>query len=54
MFLIDPEGTIVYTVFKETDFSTNFINSAYKESNLAAVLDICYLRLSLGIVKDTW
>jgi len=24
MFLIDPNGTVVYTVFKETDFTTNF------------------------------
>ncbi|MGA9381816.1 MAG: adenylate/guanylate cyclase domain-containing protein [Phormidium sp.] len=35
MFLIDPQGTIVYTVFKETDFGTNFANGAYKETNLA-------------------
>ena len=54
MFLIDPEGTIVYTVFKETDFSTNLINGPNKESNLTAVLDICYLRLCFGIVEDTW
>lgn len=35
MFLIDPQGTIVYTVFKETDFGTNLINGPYRESNLA-------------------
>jgi class 3 adenylate cyclase len=35
MFLIDPEGTVVYTVFKETDFTTNFTSGPYKESNLA-------------------
>ncbi|WP_197047472.1 adenylate/guanylate cyclase domain-containing protein [Planktothrix serta] len=35
MFLIDPQGTIVYTVFKETDFTTNLDNDAYNSSNLA-------------------
>jgi class 3 adenylate cyclase len=35
MFLIDPQGTIVYTVFKETDFSTNLQTGPYKNSNLA-------------------
>ncbi|WP_404786112.1 adenylate/guanylate cyclase domain-containing protein [Altericista sp. CCNU0014] len=35
MFLIDPQGTVVYTVFKETDFTTNFGTGAYKTSNLA-------------------
>ncbi|MBW4661594.1 MAG: adenylate/guanylate cyclase domain-containing protein [Drouetiella hepatica Uher 2000/2452] len=35
MFLIDPEGTIVYTVFKETDFVSNFETGPYKDSNLA-------------------
>lgn len=35
MFLIDPAGTIVYTVFKETDFATNLTTGPYSESNLA-------------------
>jgi len=35
MFLIDPKGTIVYSVFKETDFATNFQTGPYKNSNLA-------------------
>lgn len=38
MFLIDPEGTILYTVFKETDFSTNLSNGPYNESNLAEAI----------------
>ncbi|MFB2838232.1 adenylate/guanylate cyclase domain-containing protein [Floridanema evergladense] len=37
MFLIDPQGTIVYTVFKETDFATNLESGAYKDSNLATL-----------------
>jgi class 3 adenylate cyclase len=35
MFLIDPQGTVVYTVFKETDFITNYQTGPYKDSNLA-------------------
>jgi class 3 adenylate cyclase len=35
MFLIDPEGNIVYTVFKETDFISNLQTGPYKDSNLA-------------------
>jgi class 3 adenylate cyclase len=37
MFLIAPEGTVVYTTFKETDFTTNFTTEPYNESNLAKV-----------------
>lgn len=35
MFLINPQGNIVYTVFKETDFTSNLQTGAYKDSNLA-------------------
>jgi class 3 adenylate cyclase len=35
MFLIDTQGTIVYTVFKETDFTSNLNIGPYKDSNLA-------------------
>ncbi len=38
MFLINPQGTVVYTVFKETDFTTNFATGAYKTSNLARLM----------------
>ncbi len=40
MFLIDPQGTVVYTVFKETDFTTNFRTGPYKNSNLAKLNEI--------------
>jgi class 3 adenylate cyclase len=39
MFLIDPQGTVVYTVFKETDFTTNYKSGPYKDSNLAKLND---------------
>jgi signal transduction histidine kinase/DNA-binding response OmpR family regulator len=35
LFLIDTEGHVVYTVFKETDFATNLLTGPYRESNLA-------------------
>lgn len=35
MFLIDSQGNIVYTVYKETDFATNLTTGAYNDSNLA-------------------
>ena len=38
MFLINPQGTIVYTVYKETDFTSNLTTGPYNESNLARLV----------------
>ncbi len=36
IFLIEPEnGTIVYSVYKETDFGTSLFNGPHRDSNLA-------------------
>lgn len=35
IFLIDNDGNIVYSVFKELDFGTNLKNGVYKDSSLA-------------------
>ncbi|MEG3841782.1 adenylate/guanylate cyclase domain-containing protein [Microcoleus sp. herbarium14] len=51
MFLIDPEGTVVYTVFKETDFTTNFTNGPYNESNLASAVKAARQANGTGYVK---
>ena len=51
MFLIDPEGTVVYTVFKETDFTTNFTNGPYNESNLAKAIAAARQAKGKGYVK---
>ncbi|MEB3311474.1 MAG: adenylate/guanylate cyclase domain-containing protein [Snowella sp.] len=40
MFLLDTQGNLVYTVFKETDFATNFLTGPYKDSNLAQLNQI--------------
>ena len=37
IFLISPEGDIVYTVFKELDYGTNLRTGLYSESGLARV-----------------
>ena len=38
MFLINPQGTIVYTMYKETDFTSNLTTGPYNESNLARLV----------------
>lgn len=38
MFLVNPQGQIVYTVFKETDYATNLETGPYKDSNLARLV----------------
>jgi len=37
IFLFDLKGNIVYTVFKETDYSTNFLNGPYRDTNFGEV-----------------
>jgi len=37
IFLFDPEGNLVYTVFKELDFATNLMTGQWKESDLGNV-----------------
>jgi class 3 adenylate cyclase len=51
MFLIDPQGTVVYTVFKETDFTTNYKTGPYKDSNLAHLYEIVQAAKSRNYTK---
>ncbi|PZO43253.1 MAG: adenylate/guanylate cyclase domain-containing protein [Pseudanabaena frigida] len=51
LFLIDREGTLVYSVFKETDFSTNFTNGPYSDSNLAEAIAAARGAKGTGYVK---
>jgi methyl-accepting chemotaxis protein len=37
IFLIDKNGDVVYTVFKEADFASNVINGKWKDTDLAVV-----------------
>lgn len=38
MFLINPQGQIIYTVFKETDYATSLETGPYRDSNLARLV----------------
>ena len=44
MFLFDPQGNLIYSVFKEDDFATNFLDGPYADSGLGiayrAALDL--------------
>lgn len=37
LFLIDPDGDIVYSVFKEADYATNIVSGPYASSGLSRV-----------------
>ncbi|WP_444454617.1 methyl-accepting chemotaxis protein [Rhodobacter capsulatus] len=37
IFLIDPAGNVVYTVFKERDFASNLVTGDWKDTGLAEV-----------------
>lgn len=36
IFLIEPDGDLIYTAFKEDDFGTNLLGGPYRESGLGA------------------
>ncbi|NOY17598.1 MAG: hypothetical protein GXP23_11885 [Gammaproteobacteria bacterium] len=48
IFLVDPQGNIVYTVFKEDDFATNLFNGKYKDTELAQVFSDVAARPQTG------
>ncbi len=35
LFIVDRDGDIIYTVFKEDDFGTNLVDGAYADQNIA-------------------
>lgn len=37
IFLIDMDGNVVYTVFKEADFATNLMNGKWKDTEIAKI-----------------
>ena len=40
VFLIAPDGDIIYTVFKERDFATNMINGPWKDTGIAKIFNM--------------
>ncbi len=41
IFLFDLKGNMVYSVFKETDYATNFLDGPYKDTNFGDVYRKC-------------
>ena len=37
IFIVNPDGDVVYTVFKETDIATNLVNGSFADSGLGDV-----------------
>ena len=51
VFLINPDGQIVYSVFKETDFGTDLIRGPHRDSNLARLFREVMKEKKRGDVK---
>ena len=48
IFLVDAEGNVVYTVFKELDYATNLINGKYKDTGLAEAFKVALASKKAG------
>ncbi|MEW6469627.1 MAG: SpoIIE family protein phosphatase [Bacteroidota bacterium] len=51
IFLVDSDGNIVYTVFKEVDFGTSLYTGPFRETNLAQAFREANLASSKNFVK---
>lgn len=52
LFLFDLEGNLIYSVFKELDFATNFLGGEYADTGLGAVFQSA-MRLPRGEIHVT-
>ncbi len=50
VFLIDPQGNIIYSVFKEVDFGTNLKEGPFTETNLAEAFKLAIKRERGGVI----
>ncbi len=50
IFLFDLKGNMVYSVFKETDYATNFLTGPYKDTNFGDVYRKCLAAKEPGTV----
>ncbi len=50
-FLINPQGDVVYTYFKELDYATNLLNGEWKDSNLGQLVRDVIANPQAGITK---
>lgn len=51
IFLFDTEGNLVYSVFKETDYATNFLDGSYASTNFGRVVKETLTQLAKGEVS---
>ena len=50
-FLINPQGNIVYTYYKEEDFATNLLEGEWKDTNLAGIVREIIANPQPGVFK---
>ena len=50
IFLFDLKGNLIYSVFKETDYATNFLTGPYKNTNFGDVYRKCLAAKQPGVV----
>ncbi|MEM1098798.1 MAG: methyl-accepting chemotaxis protein [Planctomycetota bacterium] len=50
IFLFDTKGNLVYSVFKETDYATNFLEGPYRETNFGDVVRRSLAATESGLV----
>ncbi len=50
IFLFDTQGNLVYSVYKETDFATNFLTGPYKDTNFGDVVRKALAAPAPGVV----
>ena len=53
IFLVNNNGDVVYSVYKELDFATNLLNGEWKDSDLAKVFRQVQSNPTVGAVKFT-
>jgi len=53
LFLVDMEGRIVYSVFKEIDFATRLVGGPYEKSELGATFKAVKESGDKGFVKTS-
>ncbi len=50
IFLIDPQGNIIYSAFKEVDFGTSLNEGPFSETNLAEAFELAVKRERGGVI----
>ncbi|WP_343869540.1 hybrid sensor histidine kinase/response regulator, partial [Caenispirillum bisanense] len=54
LFLIDPDGAVVFTAIREADLGTSLITGDYRDTTLANVFDLARTLLEPHVSDFTW